>query len=133
MSNNEVKTDIRCAMALSDPRASLPVTAALHYTADDPYAVRVTFYAAMDDPVEWIFARELLRGTEGWAGFGDVHVQRAGDVMFLVLESPDGRARIEATVKDIEAFLSKTYAIVPPGDESDFLRIESDARTLLCE
>ena len=40
----------------------VPLTASLHYRAEDPYAIRMAFHVGMDEPVEWIFARDLLAG-----------------------------------------------------------------------
>ena len=39
---------------------AVPLVASLSYRGDDPYAVSMAFHVGTDDPVEWIFARELL-------------------------------------------------------------------------
>src|ERR1700691_6572278 len=54
---------------------TVPLVASLYYSAEDPYAIRMAFHVGMDEPVEWIFARDLLAGgmTEP-AGDGDVRV-----------------------------------------------------------
>ena len=45
---------------------AVPLVASLYYTAGDPYAVRMAFHVGTDDPVEWIFSRDLV--TAGLAG-----------------------------------------------------------------
>src|SRR5215469_18454835 len=50
---------------------AVPLVASLFYSADDPYAVRMAFHVGMDEPVEWIFARDLLAaGLKGASGEG---------------------------------------------------------------
>ena len=47
----------------------------MFYSGSDPYAVRMAFHVGTDEPVEWIFARDLLAaGIESRQGEGDVHV-----------------------------------------------------------
>jgi Streptomyces sporulation and cell division protein, SsgA len=47
----------------------------MYYSGSDPYAVRMAFHVGTDEPVEWIFARDLLAaGIESRQGEGDVHV-----------------------------------------------------------
>ena len=53
----------------------VPLMASLFYSREDPYAIRIAFHVGLDQPVEWIFARDLLaRGIEGREGLGDVQV-----------------------------------------------------------
>src|SRR6202012_2003875 len=53
----------------------VPLVASLYYSGRDPYAVRMAFHVGTDEPVEWIFARELLAaGIEARQGQGDVEV-----------------------------------------------------------
>src|SRR5579863_8878099 len=53
----------------------VPLVASLFYSDSDPYAVRMAFHVGTDEPVEWIFARDLLAaGIESRQGEGDVHV-----------------------------------------------------------
>ena len=47
----------------------------MYYSGKDPYAVRMAFHVGTDEPVEWIFARDLLAaGIESRQGEGDVQV-----------------------------------------------------------
>src|ERR1700746_1326158 len=53
----------------------VPLVASLYYSGSDPYAVRMAVHVGTDEPVEWIFARDLLgAGTESRQGDGDVQV-----------------------------------------------------------
>ena len=114
----------------------VPLTASLHYRADDPYAIRMAFHVGMDEPVEWIFARDLLaEGLTEPAGEGDVRVWPAATgnhrVLNISLSSPFGQAHFEAPVKDVADFLRKTYQIVVAGEESDHVNVEAELTALL--
>src|SRR6202142_4698561 len=53
----------------------VPLVASMYYSGSDPYAVRMAFHVGTDEPVEWIFARDLLAaGIESRQGEGDVQV-----------------------------------------------------------
>lgn len=117
-------------------RTIVPLLATLDYSADDPYAIRVAFHVGNDDPVEWIFARELLTvGILRRVGYGDVQVWPAegtGERMLnLSLSSPFGRAHFEAPLPPLADFLNRTYEIVAAGRESDFIDIEAELDDLL--
>ena len=118
----------------------VPLVASLFYSTEDPYAIRIAFHVGLDEPVEWIFARDLLSmGIENREGLGDVVVWPSagseggepGSVLNIELSSPFGQAHFEAPVKDISDFLRRTYALVPAGDESDFVDVESELTDLL--
>jgi hypothetical protein len=51
----------------------VPLVASLYYSSDDPYAIRIAFHVGLDEPVEWIFARDLL--SRGIQGIGDGHMR----------------------------------------------------------
>jgi hypothetical protein len=119
-------------------QASVPVTAGLFYTADDPYAVRVVFHAGTDEAVEWIFARDLLTaGLTEPAGAGDVRAWPApfsdsGEpVLNIVLSSPFGQAHFEAPMTAMAEFLRRTYDAIPAGREGDFFDISAELDSLL--
>jgi hypothetical protein len=120
-------------------QASVPVTASLFYTGNDPYAVRMTFHAGPDETVEWIFARDLLRaGLTEPAGVGDVRAwpSPSGDrggvpVLNIVLSSPFGEAHFEAPMTAMAAFLRRTYDAVPAGREGEFFDIGAELDSLL--
>src|SRR5487761_1244130 len=116
-------------------QAIVPLMASLFYSREDPYAVRIAFHVGLDEPVEWIFARDLLStGVEDRQGLGDVQVwPSAGSesgtpnsVLNLELSSPFGQAHFEAPVKEVSEFLGRTYQIVPVGQESDYVDVEAE-------
>jgi hypothetical protein len=121
----------------------VPLVASLYYSGTDPYAVRMAFHVGTDEPVEWIFARDLLAaGIESRQGEGDVQVwpsepadsEDGGDddiVLNIELSSPFGQAHFEAPAEAMSAFLRRTYSIVPAGKESTFVDIESELNELL--
>ena len=118
----------------------VPLMASLYYSREDPYAIRIAFHVGLDEPVEWIFARDLLSmGIEGREGLGDVQVWPSagteggapGSVLNLELSSPFGQAHFEAPVKDISDFLRRTCQIVPIGHESDYVDVETELQNLL--
>jgi Streptomyces sporulation and cell division protein, SsgA len=73
-SSATVSAELGLSLVVPD-HGAVPLVASLHYSADDPYAIRMSFHVGTDEPVEWIFARDLLAvGLEGPAGEGDVQV-----------------------------------------------------------
>ncbi|HXL88463.1 MAG TPA: SsgA family sporulation/cell division regulator [Streptosporangiaceae bacterium] len=121
----------------------VPLVASLYYSGSDPYAIRMAFHVGTDEPVEWIFARDLLAaGIESRQGEGDVQVwpsepadaEDGGSddiVLNIELSSPFGQAHFEAPAEAMSAFLRRTYSIVPAGKESGFVDIESELNELL--
>lgn len=117
-------------------RAAVPLVADLAYTAEDPYAIRISFHVADDEPVEWIFARELFTvGIVRRVGDGDVTVwpENSGDerMLGLKLSSPFGQASFELALTPVADFLHRTYDIVPAGRESDFVDVEAEIDDML--
>ena len=129
----------------------VPLVASLYYSGSDPYAVRMAFHVGTDEPVEWIFARDLLAaGIDARQGEGDVKVwpsaqscaesdglevigdaHTEGTVLNIELSSPFGQAHFEAPAQAMGAFLQRTYQIVPAGQESGYIDIEAELNDLL--
>jgi Streptomyces sporulation and cell division protein, SsgA len=129
----------------------VPLVASLYYSGSDPYAVRMAFHVGTDEPVEWIFARDLLAaGIDARQGEGDVRVwpsaqscaesdglevigdvSTEGTVLNIELSSPFGQAHFEAPAQAMAAFLHRTYQIVPAGQESGYIDIEAELNDLL--
>jgi len=129
----------------------VPLVASLYYSGSDPYAVRMAFHVGTDEPVEWIFARDLLAaGIDARHGEGDVKVwpsaqscaesdglevigdaSTEGTVLNIELSSPFGQAHFEAPAQAMAAFLHRTYQIVPAGQESGYIDIEAELNDLL--
>lgn len=115
---------------------AVPLVASLAYSVGDPYAIRMAFHVGTDDPVEWIFSRDLLSaGLGGPTGEGDVQVW-PGDihgiaVLNIALSSPFGQAHFEAPMISIADFLNRTYGLIAAGRESDFINIDGELDELL--
>jgi hypothetical protein len=114
----------------------VPLTASLFYRGDDPYAIRMAFHVGMDDPVEWIFARDLLAaGMHEPTGDGDVRVWPGADtdrqVLNISLSSPFGQAHFEAPLPAMSQFLLRTFELIPVGREGDFTDIDGELNELL--
>jgi hypothetical protein len=127
----------------------VPLVASLYYSGIDPYAIRMAFHVGTDEPVEWIFARDLLAdGLMTPEGDGDVRVwpsleteaadeehadEEQGDrsVLNIQLSSPFGEAHFEAPSEAIANFLDRTYRIVPMGMESDVIDFDAELNGLL--
>jgi hypothetical protein len=131
---------VRSAMGLHlvVPGADVIVDAVLRYDANDPYAVHVTFRTGPGDDgrIEWLFARHLLgAGLVGVTGDGDVRIWPAADYadgpVYLELSSPSGQALFEAPRGKLVEFLFRTYELVPPGQESEYLDIDAELELLL--
>jgi len=114
----------------------VPLTASLYYRGDDPYAIRMAFHVGTDDPVEWIFARDLLaEGLDHVAGDGDVRVWPSTaahrDVLNPALSSPFRQAHFEAPLTAMTGFLLRTFEVVPAGREGEFIDIEGELNDML--
>src|SRR6266567_2511242 len=61
MINSSATVSAELGLTLVVPEhGTVPLVASLYYSADDPFAIRMAFHVGLDEPVEWIFARELL-------------------------------------------------------------------------
>ena len=113
------------------------VTGSLFYSRQDPYAVRIAFHVGLEEPVEWIFARDLL--SRGMQGIGDVQVRPSpapaggepGSVLNIELISPYGQARFETLAREVTDFLRRACQIVPDGQESGHIDIDAELNDLL--
>jgi hypothetical protein len=133
-SSSTVSAELGLRLVVPD-RTTVPLLAGLEYAADDPYAIRMAFYVGNDEPVEWIFARELLTvGIVRKVGDGDVEVWPAGPddtVLNIALSSPFGNALFEVPLSPLADFLHRTYQVVPAGQESEFVDMDAELENLL--
>lgn len=130
-----VSAELLLALVAPQEETNKWLVASFYYDKDDPYAVRIAFHAGLNEPVEWVFARELLSsGIEGPQGLGDVKVRPSAGTeagvpataLTVELFSPFGHAAFEAPLPEIADFLRRTYDVVPAGRESS--HIDVDAR-----
>ena len=137
MINSSTTISAELGLTLIVPeQGTVPLVASLYYSADDPYAVRMAFHVGTDEPVEWIFARELLAtGLACPAGEGDVRVwpgSPAGrEVLNIALSSPFGQAHFKAPVPAMADFLRLTYDLVAAGREDEFIDVDGELDELL--
>ncbi|MCU1594848.1 MAG: sporulation and cell division protein SsgA [Frankiales bacterium] len=140
MSARPVTVSTELQLHLVVPGAvALPVKAGLSYDTRDPYAVSVAFHTGSGtsaDTVMWTFARQLLTdGVTSPVGAGDVRVWPASTdgepVVCLSLTSPSGNALFEVPVPELVEFLTRTYAAVPTGSESDHVDVDAELALLL--
>ena len=95
---------------VASPQTIVPLTGSLFYSRQDPYAVRIAFHVGLEEPVEWIFARDLLsRGIKGRQGIGDVQVRPS---------SPGPAGGGPGSVLDIESIPPYGQALRDPGQRS---------------
>ena len=134
---NSVTVSAELSLSLVVPEhGAVPLVASVDYCADDPYAITMAFHVGTDEPVEWIFSRDLLAvGLDRAAGDGDVQVWPAAaahrDVVNISLSSPFGQAHFEAPATALTGFLLRTYEVVPAGREADYIDIETELSDLL--
>jgi hypothetical protein len=126
---------------------TVPLMAGLNYTRQDPYAVRMSFDTSMDEPVVWTFDRDMLAaGLDAPEGIGDIRTwpsassvsaeteaSAAEKILNIVLGPPSGCARFEVDAAAIEAFLTRTYELVPAGQESACLNLDAELTELLSQ
>ena len=134
-SSATVSAELGLSLVVPD-HGAVPLVASLYYSADDPYAIRMAFHVGTDEPVEWIFARDLLAlGLEAPAGEGDVQVWPSDDhgreLLNIALSSPFGEAHFEAPRSSTANFLDRTYEVIAPGSESKFVDVDTELDDLL--
>lgn len=102
----------------------------------DPYAV-VMHLEARCGTVTWTFARELLaEGLYEPVGDGDVQVwpclsNTGNAVVIIELSSPDGKALIQAPSRAVHDFVAESLKVVPVGEETAHLSLDSMISQLL--
>ena len=138
-SSSTVSAEVGLRLVTTAPTI-VPLTGRLFCSRQDPCAVRIAFHAGLEEPVEWIFARDLLpRGIQGRRGIGDVQVRPSpapaggepGSVLNIELISPYGQARFETPAREVTDFLRRACQIVPDGQESGHIDLDAELNDLL--
>ncbi len=144
-SNSRTAISAELGLGLVGPEHTIvPLMASLYYTCHDPYAVKMAFHVGTDEPVEWTLARDLLAAAlHSREGIGDVRAwpsaaskggTPAGQkILNIAMTSPFGHAQFEASAAAIEAFLARTYQLVPDGQESAYLDFDAELTDLLSQ
>ena len=123
-------------LLLSD-NCSIDIWTRLHYDAQEPYAVTVTFLLDEAHEVEWVLARDLLgNGLHGRAGEGDVMLRPipvaiSTEVELMLLAVTGAHARVTLPAEAVAAFLRASHHVVPPGAETEHLNLETTISQLL--
>lgn len=139
-SSTEVTAELELLLVVPHDEMVVPLTAGLRYSKTDPYAVRLALHTGLDEPVEWVFARDLLSvGMEQEHGLGDVRVWPSvrsrgglpGMVLNLELSSPNGQANFEMPLREIAGFLRRSHDLVPAGRESRYIDVDAELSALL--
>ncbi|MBQ0887068.1 SsgA family sporulation/cell division regulator [Streptomyces sp. RM72] len=126
------ESDVSCwceGSALLDGLVTVPVAIAFHYSAADPYAVRMAVHTEEAPPVEWVFARDLLtEGISRPAGLADVQVwpvprrrrylEAGRGAVNIRVSSQDGTTVLTVQAASLRAFLDRTLDTVAAGTES---------------
>jgi hypothetical protein len=120
---------------------TVPLTCGLHYSRKDPYAVRMSLDSNTGKPVQWFISRDLLAaGMYAPEGIGDVRAWPAAaengastgrKTLNIELGPPGGYVHFETSAAGVGAFLARTYDLVPGGQESAFLNLDTELAELL--
>ncbi len=136
--NSSSSVSAELGLRLVVPQQTIvPLVASLYYSSEDPYAIRIAFHVGLDEPVEWIFARDLLAaGAQAREGLGDVTVWPSegdadGKLLNIELSSPFGQAHFEAPHREVADFLDRAFEVVPAGTETDHVDVEAELTNLL--
>jgi hypothetical protein len=147
MNNSRVAVSAELSLGLIGPEDTIvPLMASLHYTCQDPYAVKMAFHVGTDEPVEWTLARDLLAAAlHSREGIGDVQAwpsaapgdpaaadgtaARSG-ILNISMTSPFGHAQFEAPAAAVASFLRRPYRFVPSGSESLFIDFDAELTEL---
>ncbi|HXV92935.1 MAG TPA: SsgA family sporulation/cell division regulator [Pseudonocardia sp.] len=106
-----------------------PVVTRWTYSATDPYAVGLAIRVTPDHWVEWLVARDLVAASlTGPAGEGDVRMGprtvQGHDVVEIRLSSHDGSAVLEVDHALLRRFVTASFEVVAPGEESARMNID---------
>lgn len=128
-SSRSVTTSLTLAVSASTGDASLD--AELRYDPSDPLAVSLAIGTQCDEPVVWVFARDLLSGgISAPIGEGDIAIEPAGHDIRITLAT-DCLATMLAPRNRVVEFLVETYTRVASGAEFDGVDFDAEIASLL--
>lgn len=122
---------MRTTMSVVVRDAVVGLDLALGFDPADPYAVVMSFGEPSTQPVRWFVGRDLLAQSLAEAvGEGDVRAwpsldQQLRPVVAIDLCSPEGRLVGSVPAEDLDLFLSRSERLVPFGEESLHLDMDS--------
>ena len=107
----------------------------LWYFPRDPYAITATFVLNGHETITWMLSRELLtRGLRTVVGDGDVHMRpdaHDASVVWIELKLGPMAAVFRAPADGVAEYLTRTYRLVPVGEESHWLDLDRVIQHLL--
>jgi hypothetical protein len=98
----------------------VPVQSTTIWDDESPLEVKLLFNVGLDEPVEWVFARDLFLDAiqKNRAGEADVQCEVHDDTLTLRINSPFGEAQFMIEASIVGQFLATTYGKVPKGEEN---------------
>ena len=128
-SSRTVTTPLTLVVSASTGDAALD--AEFRYDPSDPLAVTLAIGTQCDEPVVWVFARDLLScGIAGPIGEGDTAIEPADRDVRITLAT-DCLATMLAPRDRVVEFLVETFTRVPSGAEFDGVDIDAEIASLL--
>ncbi|MGN6473799.1 MAG: SsgA family sporulation/cell division regulator [Mycobacteriales bacterium] len=125
----------RLMLSVSAATGDARLEAELRYDLSDPLAVSLAIGTQCDEPVIWVFARDLLSaGISGPSGEGDITIEPAtdGDAQEIrITHATDCLATLLAPRDRVVEFLVETFTRVPSGSEFDEVDFDSEIAALL--
>lgn len=128
-SSRTVTTPLTLVVSASTGDARLD--AELRYNPNDPLAVSLAIGTQCDEPVVWVFARDLLAsGIYASVGEGDISIEPADREIRITLAT-DCLATMLAPRDRVVEFLVETFTRVPSGCEFDGIDVDAEIAALL--
>lgn len=125
----------RLMLSVSAATGDARLEAELRYDLNDPLAVSLAIGTQCEEPVIWVFARDLLSaGISGPTGEGDITIEpdSDGDVQEIrITLATDCLATLLAPRDRVVEFLVETFTRVPSGAEFDEVDFDSEIAALL--
>lgn len=106
------------------------------YDPTDPYAVSIAFQPAVPDVRRELARSSLARGITEPVGGAHLSLRPSltsdgRAVVVLSMVAPDGDLVCEIRTNQLHRFLTRTFALVPVGTESDHLDLDRVVERLL--
>ncbi|MEU9372577.1 SsgA family sporulation/cell division regulator [Streptomyces sp. NPDC048255] len=129
--------DANFFMRLESADRRFPILTRLHYDAQRPFEMTVTFRGITGEtPVVWTFARDLMfDGRLHLVGLGDVRIWpirvEQSTRVYLSLSSDSGECLVSACITHINMWCRRMSALVPPGTEHRHFDLDREVGLLL--
>ena len=132
MLNSSRTVTTRLTLTVSAATGDARLEAELRYDAGDPLAVSLAIGTQCDEPVVWVFARDLLAsGITGPVGEGDITIEPAADAEVRITLATDCLATLLAPRSRVAEFLIESFTQVPSGSEFAGVDIDAEIAALL--